>query len=130
MLLDQFLGYSQHIVISACSIIFFLILLVISAIWWKRKIRRRRRERKRQGFEATTIGSISLSDSNGKNAVIWEPTRCSPMNLDQPLDIHHLYPGPYQSPCRHHYHTQQKQQKQQQNHTALTEMNTFHSDLL
>ncbi|VBB30629.1 unnamed protein product, partial [Acanthocheilonema viteae] len=123
--------YSQHIIISICSIIFLLILLIISAILWQRTIRRRMKERKRQDPGVTTIGSTSLADSNGKNAAIWEPTRCSSMNLDQSLDIHHLHPGRYRSHCHHHrYHDQQKQQKQQQNHIALIEMNTFHSALL
>lgn len=98
-------------------------------ILWQRRIRRHLEERKCKRPEATTIGSTSLADSNGKNAVIWEPTRCSSMNVDPMLDIHHLHVGHYQSHC-HHYHDHRKQQKQQQNHIALTEMNTFHSALL
>uniref|UniRef100_A0A0R3RPE3 CUB domain-containing protein n=1 Tax=Elaeophora elaphi TaxID=1147741 RepID=A0A0R3RPE3_9BILA len=120
--------YSQHIIISACSIIFFLTLLITSIILWQRRIRRRMIERKRQGIEAPTIGSTALADSNGKNAAIWEPTRCSSMNLDLSLDIHHLHhlhPGHYRTHC-HHYQDPQKQQ----NHIALSEMNTFHSALL
>uniref|UniRef100_A0AAF5PYG6 CUB domain-containing protein n=1 Tax=Wuchereria bancrofti TaxID=6293 RepID=A0AAF5PYG6_WUCBA len=122
--------YSQHIIISICSIIFILIIFIISVFLWQRKIRRRVEEHKRKRLEAATIGSASLADSNGKNTVIWEATRCSSMNVDPSLDIHHLHPGHYQSYC-HHYHNQQKQhEQQQQNHIALSEMNTFHSALL
>ncbi|CAG9534927.1 unnamed protein product, partial [Cercopithifilaria johnstoni] len=122
--------HSQHIVISTCSIIFLLMLFIILAILWQRRAKRRMKERKRQSLQATTIRSISLVDSNGKNAVIWEPTRCSSMNLDHSLDTHHLHPGHYRSHCHHHCIDQQNQQKQQQNYIALTEMNTFHSALL
>uniref|UniRef100_A0A915Q7V3 CUB domain-containing protein n=1 Tax=Setaria digitata TaxID=48799 RepID=A0A915Q7V3_9BILA len=125
--------YSQHIIVSVCSIIFLLILLIMSVILWQRRIRRRIEERKCKRLEAATVASASLTDSNGKNAVIWEPTRCSLTNLDPSLDIHHFH---------HHYKThrhqqqqqqqlqQQQQQQQQQNHIALFEMNTFHSALL
>lgn len=127
----QFLGYSQHIIISICSIIFLFILFIILAILWQRRIRRRMKERKCQDFQvATTVGSSTLADINGKNAVVWDSTRCPAMNLHQSLDIHHLHPGYYRSHCHHHYHDQQKQQEQQQNHIILTEMNTFHSALL
>ncbi|KAM3720671.1 Cubilin [Dirofilaria immitis] len=124
--------YSQHIIISACSITFLLILFIIPMIMWQRRIKRRIEERKRKQPETTTVASTSLADSNGKNPVIWEPTRCSLMNLDRSLDIHHLHylhPTRYQSHC-HHYHHQKKQRKQQQNHIALSEVNTFQSALL
>ncbi|VDN03882.1 unnamed protein product [Thelazia callipaeda] len=115
--------YYQHIIASACSVILLLILLIISVILWqRRRIRRRINERRRERLEVVARAPASLNDSNGKNAIIWESTRCSSINFDSLSDIHHHHL---------HYHQQRhSQHEHHQKHIALSQMNTSHSALL
>uniref|UniRef100_A0A183E9J0 CUB domain-containing protein n=1 Tax=Gongylonema pulchrum TaxID=637853 RepID=A0A183E9J0_9BILA len=90
-------------------------------LWQRARIRRRVEKRKREQLEAATI-----TDSNGKNAVVWEPTNCRITDLDSPSIQQHC---PHRNLCQHHHH-HHHQQQQQQNHFILPEMNTFRSALL
>ncbi|VDK52373.1 unnamed protein product [Anisakis simplex] len=99
--------YSQHIILSACSIILVLILVIFSTIIWQRsRITRRVQRRTRERIE-----SVSLNNRNGKGAPIWECAH--PAAITRGLQAH----SHRTSSC-----TQQKNQNRDQ---LLSEMRTF-----
>lgn len=72
------IGYSQHIIISACSSILLLIVIIISVVLLQRvRIRRQIESRCRERLEMDRV--LDIADSNGKNAVIWESAPSRPI---------------------------------------------------
>ncbi|KHN84332.1 Neuropilin and tolloid-like protein 1 [Toxocara canis] len=96
--------YSQHILLSACSIILILILVIFFAIIWQRsRTARRVQRRAREKIESASL------NRNGKGAPVWECAR--PVAATRGLPLH-------------------RPPSSAQNHELLSEMRTFRPALL
>uniref|UniRef100_A0A183UWP3 CUB domain-containing protein n=1 Tax=Toxocara canis TaxID=6265 RepID=A0A183UWP3_TOXCA len=97
-------SYSQHILLSACSIILILILVIFFAIIWQRsRTARRVQRRAREKIESASL------NRNGKGAPVWECAR--PVAATRGLPLH-------------------RPPSSAQNHELLSEMRTFRPALL